>query len=172
MKTKIEMSGYEIEIEMHEDSISVKAEKNDEVVEEFSLPLTESDDESDFEMEEGEMEDDEMAEGEMEEEDFDEELPMDDDGKLESFQSYIKKNAKKKVAINEAAELDAETIEMIASALGPLVVGGAAVTVNKVMSALKAGKAGKVGKKLADHLEKAGKAAGDARRGSSSKGKY
>ncbi len=105
MKTKIEMSGYEIEIEMHEDSISIKVEKDEEVVEELSLPLT---DESDEDFEDEDFEDSEMEDedSEMEEEDFDEELPMDDDeGKMESFQSYFKKRntpiTRKKVALKK-----------------------------------------------------------------------
>lgn len=111
MKTKIEISGYEIEIELHEDSISIKAEKDDEVVEEMSLPLSSEmeddemeededdiksfknfEDEDEDDMEESE-EDDEMEE----EEDF-EELPLEDemeeDGKLESFRSYLNRTRK------------------------------------------------------------------------------
>lgn len=169
MKTKVEMSGYEIEIEMHDDSISIKAEKDGETLEELSLPLTEkgSEDMEDMEDEESDMED-------MEEDDFDEELPMGDDGKLESFQSYIKKTNRRvapKKIVNEALNIDPETLEILAVTLGPLVVGGSAVAIEKVMNALKAGKAGKIGKKIADHLEEAGKAAGDSRRSYQSKGK-
>ncbi len=39
MKTKVEIEGYEIEIEFVNGMISVKAEKDDEVVEEFSTAL-------------------------------------------------------------------------------------------------------------------------------------
>ena len=114
MKTKIEMSGYEIEIELHEDTISIKAEKDGETVEEMSLPLI-AEGETEDEMEDeddvksfgdfgDEDSEEEMEEEEMEEEDF-EELPMDDemdseeemedDVKLESFQSYLNKSKKK-----------------------------------------------------------------------------
>ena len=69
MKTKVEINGYEIEIEERDGLISVTATFEDEVVEEFQI-----------EMEEGQ--DDE------EEEEKEEEL----EGKLESFQSFINKN--------------------------------------------------------------------------------
>lgn len=58
--------------------------------------------------------------------------------------------------------LDPQTIEMIAAALGPLVIGGSALAIDKAMRALKGGKAGKAGQALANHLEKAGSAAGSA----------
>ena len=58
--------------------------------------------------------------------------------------------------------MDPQTIEMIAAALGPLVLGAGALAVDKAMAALKGGKAGEAGKKLAAHLEAGGKAAGSA----------
>lgn len=58
--------------------------------------------------------------------------------------------------------MDPQTIEMIAAALGPLVVGAGAMAINKAMAALKGGKAGEAGKKLAAHLEAGGKAAAGA----------
>ncbi len=56
--------------------------------------------------------------------------------------------------------------------LGPILVTASAVAIDQAMKKLKSGKAGKVGKKLAKHLEDAGKAAGDSRKSGSSKGKY
>lgn len=71
-----------------------------------------------------------------------------------------------KIGVQETADmseaLDPQTIEMIAAALGPLVIGGSAFAIDKAMRALKGGKAGKAGQALANHLEKAGSAAGSA----------
>ena len=100
MKTKVEINGYEIEIEERDGLISVTATFEDEVVEEFQI-----------ETEEGQGGDEEGQEdvqgfdefGQDEEEDFgqDDEEGQDDDeneegqeeseGKLESFQSFISK---------------------------------------------------------------------------------
>jgi phosphate starvation-inducible protein PhoH len=174
MKTKVEMAGYEIEIELHEDSISIKAEKDDEVVEELTLPLSEEsevDDELPLEDEESmedEMEDEESIEDEME--DFEDA----EEGQLESFQSYINRSKRKKKVVRRKTlneSIDPQTIEMLAVALGPLVVGGTAVAIDKVMSKLKSGGLGKVGKELASKLEDLGKSAGDSRRTYQSKGK-
>lgn len=200
MKTKIEMSGYEIEIELHEDSISVKAEKDGEVVEEMSLPLEEgmeseeeeedmeedgvksfSDfDEKEEDMEEEEEEDfEELPEGEedMEEENMEEEEEdmEEEEGKLESFQSYLKrsqKKVKKNKLVKEELDVDSQSVEMLASIIGALALGAGSYGVAKAMDALKSGKAGELGKKIADKLEQAGGAAGDAVRSGESKGKW
>jgi hypothetical protein len=66
-------------------------------------------------------------------------------------------------SINEtevSEAIDPQSLEMIAAAIGPLLVGGSAFAIDKVMNALKAGKAGKAGQALAGQLEKAGSAAG------------
>jgi hypothetical protein len=106
MKTKVEIEGYEIEIEFEGGVISVKAEFEDETIEEFTIEVEEGaqgqsqfededeiqgfdefgqDEEEDFEGEE--FEGDEEFEGE---EDFeDDEAPA-----LESFQSFINKRKK------------------------------------------------------------------------------
>lgn len=100
MKTKVEIAGYEIEIEEKDGLIMVKAEKEDEIVEEFTIETEE------FEGgEEGQGQgDDEVQgfgdfEGGAEEEgDFEggEELDDDDEPKLESFQSFVNKNKEEK----------------------------------------------------------------------------
>ena len=112
MKTKVEIEGYEIEIELDNGVISVKAEKDDEVVEEFTINIEESQDgeesqdsedvqgfdefaqEEDFEGEEFEgeedmqdMQDEEDDDDMQDEEDDDEDIPK----ALESFQSFINK---------------------------------------------------------------------------------
>jgi hypothetical protein len=109
MKTKIEIHGYEIEIEEADGLITVKAGKDDETIEEFSLQVGEEAQSQGEDMPEGE--DDIKGFGDFsEEEDFDglqeepegneEDLDMDDEmsqnepeeeGKLESFQAFINK---------------------------------------------------------------------------------
>jgi len=100
MKTKVEINGYEIEIEERDGLISVTATFEDEVVEEFQIETEEGqgdeegqedvqgfdefgqDEEEDFgqEDEEGQEDDEDEEEGQNEME-----------GKLESFQAFINK---------------------------------------------------------------------------------
>ncbi len=109
MKTKVEIEGYEIEIEFVNGMISVKAEKDDEVVEEFSIEVEEGQGESeegqdiqDFDKFGQDEEEDFESEDENEEEDddfdSDEEENEEENGPmaLESFQSFINKSNKKK----------------------------------------------------------------------------
>jgi hypothetical protein len=106
MKLKLEFGQYEIEIEEKDGSVVVKVEKDEEIVEEFTLLLEEgSESEEDFEGEEGEElmpfdsqeeedfegEDMEEMEDDMEEMDDEEEAPEGGEMKLESFQSFISK---------------------------------------------------------------------------------
>ena len=100
MKTKVEVLGYEIEIEEVDGVVTVKAELDGEVVEEFTLESEEG--------QEGQAQDDEIKgfkdfEGQDEEEDFEgqdeeeeegqdeEDLEEEGQSKLESFQSFINK---------------------------------------------------------------------------------
>ena len=100
MKTKVEINGYEIEIEEKNGLISVSATFEGEVVEEFQIETEEG--QGDEEGQEDVQGFDEF--GQDEEEDFgqdDEEGQDDEDeedqiqdemeGKLESFQSFINK---------------------------------------------------------------------------------
>jgi hypothetical protein len=99
MKTKVEIEGYEIEIEFENGVISVKAEKDDEVVEEFTIQTEEGQEDEEgqgaeeiqgFEDFDGEEEDFDGEEFEGEEdEDFEGEEEV--QGALESFQSFINK---------------------------------------------------------------------------------
>jgi hypothetical protein len=112
MKTKveIEIGNYEIKIEEIDGVISVKAEKDDEVIEEFSIQVEEGDSEEDSEQdiqgdkikgfgefgdEEEDFEDEESEEGDSEEGEFEGEEMEEDDIEegdtpaLESFQSFI-----------------------------------------------------------------------------------
>jgi hypothetical protein len=73
---------------------------------------------------------------------------------------------------NVSEAMDPQTIEMIAAALGPLLVGGSAFAIDKAMKALKAGKAGKVGQALANQLEKAGSEASKAAKSGQSTGTF
>jgi hypothetical protein len=107
MKTKVEINGYEIEIEFINGVITVKAEKDDEVVEEFSIETEESDDSEggedvqsfgDFDEEddfEGQGQDEDEFEGQDEDEDEFEGQDEEEMGSaLESFQSFINKKRK------------------------------------------------------------------------------
>jgi hypothetical protein len=115
MKAKFEIGGYEIEIEEVDGTITVKAEKDEEIVEEFTLETEESqggeEDDDDF----GDEEDGEIKSFDDfgEEDDFegDKKSPQGDEGTetseeepneepneepeekttLESFQSFINK---------------------------------------------------------------------------------
>jgi hypothetical protein len=93
MKTKIEMGDYCICVEEQDGVISVKAEKDEETVEEFSIDMDESgmDEEEaqeeeiqDFDEYDKEEDEDEQDEAQDEDEGEAQELPA-----LESFQSFI-----------------------------------------------------------------------------------
>jgi hypothetical protein len=103
MKTKVEINGYEIEIEERDGLISVTATFEDEVVEEFQI---ETEGQGGEESEEGQEDIQGFDEfGQEEEEDFGQEEDEDEDefgqedeedgdeaqGALESFQSFINK---------------------------------------------------------------------------------
>ena len=101
MKTTVEINGYLIVIEESEGNISVSATKDEEVVEEFTIELEESqegesddvqgfgefgqEEEEDFGQEEEDEDEDDFGQNEEEEEEI---------GQLESFQSFINKKRK------------------------------------------------------------------------------
>jgi len=104
MKTTIEINGYEVVIEETEGVLTVKAQKDEETIEEFEIDTTEEgegegvqafgegegEDEEDFE----DGEDFEGEEGEdFGDEDFEEgeEEAQEEETKLESFNSFIQK---------------------------------------------------------------------------------
>lgn len=111
MKTKVEVLGYEIEIEEVDGVVTVKAELDGEVVEEFTLESEEGqgqgqdelegdedkvkgfsdfegqDEEDDFEGQGQDEEDDDDFEGQDEEDDDN----FEGQGQLESFQSFIRR---------------------------------------------------------------------------------
>jgi hypothetical protein len=98
MKTKVEIAGYEIEIEEKDGLIMVKAEKDEEIVEEFTIETEEFEGQG-----EGQGQDDDEVQGfgefggdNEEEGDFEggEEFEDEDEPKLESFQSFVNKNNK------------------------------------------------------------------------------
>jgi len=106
MKTTIEVNGFEIKIEEMDGKIMVSAMKDDEVVEEFELESEGMEGDEDFDDDEMEGDDDEMSSfGEdddmEEEEDFDddeemggEEMEEEEEGKLESFNYFVKRRKK------------------------------------------------------------------------------
>ncbi len=117
MKTKIEVLGYEIEIEENDGVVTVKAEFDGEVVEEFTLESQDAQDsqdenegddedikgfgdfdgqneEEDFDgdFDESESDDDDDDDDESDDDDKDEEsIGGEDEVKLESFQSFFQK---------------------------------------------------------------------------------
>ncbi len=110
MITKVEINGYEITIEENEGLITVRAEKDEEIIEEFSIETGESQEsEESEESEEGQgiksfgdfggEEEDFGAQEEEEIQDEEEESELgemqdeeeESENKLESFQSFINK---------------------------------------------------------------------------------
>jgi len=109
MKTTIEINGYQIVVEENEGSISVSALKDEEVVEEFTIEIEEGGD--DLQAFDAEEESEEGFEGEEDGEDFgdegEEDLEGEEDfdgddfegeedveeesGKLESFNTFVRK---------------------------------------------------------------------------------
>ena len=100
MKTTIEVSGFEIKIEEMEGKVSVTAEKEGEVVEEFVLETEEGMGEEGMEGDEmsafGEEEEEEGDFGDEEEEDEmeEDEMEEEEEGKLESFSHFVKSRKK------------------------------------------------------------------------------
>jgi hypothetical protein len=102
MKTTIEINGYEVVIEETEGVLTVKAQKDEETIEEFEIDTTEEGEgegvQAFGEGEDGEddedFEDGEDFEGEdFGDEDFEdgEEPAQEEETKLESFNSFIQK---------------------------------------------------------------------------------
>lgn len=100
MVTKVEINGYEITIEENEGVISVKAEKDEEIIEEFTIETEEGEEGEDGDVkgfgEFGDEEEDfgdEDAQEDLEDEMQDEDEDEDEDERpaLESFQSFINK---------------------------------------------------------------------------------
>jgi len=102
MKTKVEVLGYEIEIEEVDGVVTVKADLDGETVEEFTLETPEgeesqgedNDDVKGFKDFDGQAQEEDFPQGDDEEgEEEDEEEDEDDEKEtLESFQSFISKN--------------------------------------------------------------------------------
>ena len=110
MKTTIEVNGFEIKIEELEGKITVTAEKDGEVMEEFELeageevageegeemmPFGEEEGEDFGQAQEEEEEEEEFGQAQEEdEEEFGQAQEEEEEGKLESFNSFIKKRNK------------------------------------------------------------------------------
>lgn len=96
MKTKIEVLGYEIEIEEVDGVVTVKADFDGETVEEFTLESQEGQGQDEGQDDDDDVKGFEDFEGQDEEDDFegqgqDDEEEEEDDKTLESFQSFINK---------------------------------------------------------------------------------
>jgi len=101
MKTKVEVLGYEIEIEEVDGVVTVKAELDGETVEEFTLETPEEgqgqDEESDDDVKgfkdfDGQDEEEDFGDEESEGQESEEEDEDEDEGQtLESFQSFFNK---------------------------------------------------------------------------------
>ena len=102
MKTTIEINGYEVVIEETEGVLTVKAQKDEETIEEFEIDTTEEGEgegvqafgEGEGEGEDDEFNDDEDDEDGFGDEDFEageESAQGEEETKLESFNSFIKK---------------------------------------------------------------------------------
>jgi hypothetical protein len=101
MKTTIEINDYQVIIEELEGVLTVKAQKDEETIEEFEIDTTEEG-EGEGVQAFGEGEDDEDFEDDEEGEDFEDEMDEEDEmgedemeneeeTKLESFNSFIQK---------------------------------------------------------------------------------
>lgn len=102
MKTKVEVLGYEIEIEEVDGVVTVKAELDGETVEEFTLETPEEGEGQeeggedvqsfgDFESEDKEDDEDFEDSEDFESDDEDEDEDDKDEEKLESFQAFFEK---------------------------------------------------------------------------------
>jgi hypothetical protein len=99
MKTKVEVLGYEIEIEEVDGVVTVKADLDGETVEEFTLEAPEGeegegqgdDDVKGFKDFDGQAQEEDFPQGDDEDEDEEEEDEDDEKETLESFQSFINK---------------------------------------------------------------------------------
>jgi hypothetical protein len=98
MKTKVEVLGYEIEIEEVDGVVTVKAELDGETVEEFTLETPEEgqgqddDDVKGFKDFDGQDEEEDFGDEESEGQDDEEDEDDDEEGQtLESFQSFFNK---------------------------------------------------------------------------------
>ena len=91
MKTKVEVLGYEIEIEEVDGVVTVKAELDGETVEEFTLEAQEG--QGQEEGDDDDVKGFEDFEGQDEEDDFEDQVQEEeeDDKTLESFQAFINK---------------------------------------------------------------------------------
>ena len=91
MKTKIEVLGYEIEIEEVDGVVTVKADFDGETVEEFTLESQEG--QGQEEGDDDDVKGFEDFEGQDEEDDFEDQVQEEeeDDKTLESFQAFINK---------------------------------------------------------------------------------
>ena len=112
MKTKVEVEGYEIEIEFENGVISVKAEKDEEVVEEFTIEVEAGQSEEDSD----EVQGFEEFGGQEEEEDFDgEDLAGQDEEEGEEYEDEEEDYTKRTLSYfsGDGVIMDSDTEEVI-----------------------------------------------------------
>ena len=168
MMEEFEVNEFEENIEEEFDLNEILAELEGD--EDMTEEVEPSEDEMEDEMEDAEVDLEDMSEADLKSFIEDVIADMVASGELEAGEDFEGEMGEEEIEMEDEEEeiteseiseaMDPQTLEMIAAALGPLVVGGSAFAIDKAMSALKAGKAGKIGKALASQLEKAGRSAG------------
>jgi hypothetical protein len=172
MMEEFEVNEFEENIEEEFDLNEILAELEGD--EDMTEEVEPSEDEMEDEMEDAEVDLEDMSEADLKSFIEDVIADMVASGELEAGEDFEGEMGEEEMEIEDEEEeiteseisevMDPQTLEMIAAALGPLVIGGGAFALDKAIKALKSGKAGKVGQALANQLEKAGSAAGSTLR--------
>ena len=172
MMEEFEVNKFEENIEEEFDLNEILAELEGD--EDMTEEVESSEDEMEDEMDDAEVDLEDMSEADLKSFIEDVIADMVASGELEAGEDFEDEMGEEEMEMGDeeveitesdiSEAIDPQTLEMLAAALGPLVIGGGAFALDKAMKALKSGKAGKVGQALANQLEKAGSAAGSTLR--------
>jgi hypothetical protein len=172
MMEEFEVNEFEENIEEEFDLNEILAELEGD--EDMTEKVESSEDEMEDEMDDTEVDLEDMSEADLKSFIEDVIADMIASGELEAGEDFEDEMGEEEMEMGDeeveitesdiSEAIDPQTLEMLAAALGPLVIGGGAFALDKAMKALKSGKAGKVGQALANQLEKAGSAAGSTLR--------
>jgi len=172
MMEEFEVNEFEENIEEEFDLNEILAELEGD--EDMTEEVESSEDEMEDEMDDAEVDLEDMSEADLKSFIEDVIADMVASGELEAGEDFEDEMGEEEMEMGDeeveitesdiSEAIDPQTLEMLAAALGPLVIGGGAFALDKAMKALKSGKAGKVGQALANQLEKAGSAAGSTLR--------